>query len=67
MDKHLNTGRRLTVPETHQLKIAKKTMKMNCVGALVLGGPNHYEAANIIHELTGAIVAIDSPCSCQRI
>lgn len=50
----------------HQLRIARKTMKLSCVGAAILGGPNHYEAAEIIHRLTGVFVAIDAPCSCRR-
>ena len=45
--------RKLTVPERHQLKIARSTLKMCDVGALVMGGPNKAEAREIIRLLTG--------------
>ena len=54
----------LSVPERHQLSIARKSMKMHCAGLAIMGGPNHKESAAIIHELTGAIVAIDAGCTC---
>jgi hypothetical protein len=54
----------LSVPERHQLKIARQSMKMHCAGCLIMGGPNHRESARIIHELTGAIVGIDADCTC---
>ena len=50
----------------HKLAIARKTMKLSCVGCSVLGGPNHHEARSIIEQLTRAIVAIDSDCTCER-
>lgn len=43
----------LTVPEKHQLKIARKTLKLNDAGALILGGPSKEEAREIIKRLTG--------------
>jgi len=45
--------RSLSVPEKHQLRIARKTLKMSDVGALVMGGPSKEEARRIILELTG--------------
>ncbi len=55
----------LSVPEKHQLKIAKQSMDYHCLGCILSGGPNHYEAASIIHRLTGQIVAIDADCTCK--
>lgn len=45
--------RKLTIPERHQLKIARDTMKMSDVGALIMGGPTKDEARGIIRRLTG--------------
>ena len=56
--------RSLGVPERHQLKIARDTMKMHCTGALIMGGMNHREALAVIHKLTGAIVGTPEGCSC---
>ena len=44
---------KLTVPERHQLKIARATLNMSDVGALVMGGPTKAEAREIIRRLTG--------------
>lgn len=55
----------LSVPEKHQLRIARGSMRANCAMLAVMGGPNHNDAVNIIHQLTGAIVGIDSDCSCS--
>ena len=44
---------KLSVPEQHQLRIARKTLKMSDVGALVMGGPSKAEARKIIEKLTG--------------
>ena len=44
---------RLSVPEKHQLAIAKKTLKMNDVGVLVMGGMTKDEARISIKKLTG--------------
>ena len=45
--------RRLSVPEQHQLRIAKDTLKMSDVGARIMGGPTKEEAREIILRLTG--------------
>jgi len=55
----------LTVPEKHQLAIAKASMKQSCVGVMVLGGPNHRECVKIIEKFTGRIVKVDSDCTCK--
>lgn len=44
--------RHLTVPERHQLKIARDTLKMSDVGARIMGGPDKAEAKRIIARLT---------------
>ncbi len=46
--------RKLSVPEKHQLKIARQTLRMNNVGILVMGGPNKPEARETIMRLAGA-------------
>ena len=43
----------LTVPDKHQLKIARDTLKMTDAGAKVMGGPTKEEARAIIKKLTG--------------
>lgn len=45
--------RKLSVPERHQLRIARKTLKLSDVGALIMGGPSKDEARQIIRDLTG--------------
>lgn len=45
--------RRLTVPEQHQLKIAKATLRMPPAMVSVMGGPDIAESRRIIKELTG--------------
>lgn len=45
--------RKLSVPERHQLRIARDTLKMSDVGALVMGGPSKDDARRIILDLTG--------------
>ena len=56
-EEELNKGnpypKRLTVPEQHQLKIARDTLKMSDVGARIMGGPTKEEAREIIKKLTG--------------
>jgi len=47
--------KRLTVPEQHQLKIARDTLKMSDVGARIMGGPTKEEAREIIKKLTGQV------------
>ena len=46
----------LTVPQKHQLKIARDTLKMTDAGSKVMGGPNKEEARAIIKKLTGKVV-----------
>lgn len=45
--------RELTVPERHQLKIARKTLKYSDAGARIMGPPSKAEARTIIKRLTG--------------
>jgi hypothetical protein len=48
-----NPKRTLSVPEQHQLKIARDTLKMNDAMVRVMGGPSKTEARAIIARLTG--------------
>ena len=41
----------LTVPQQHQLKIAKKTLKMNDVMANVMGGMSKQEAKDFLKSI----------------
>lgn len=43
----------LSVPEKHQLRIARKTLKMADWASVILGGPSKPEARRIILDLTG--------------
>ena len=45
--------RYLSVPEQHQLKIARKTLQMPDAIAGVMGPPSKAEARQIIKRLTG--------------
>jgi hypothetical protein len=45
--------RTLTVPERHQLKIARDTLWMSDVMARVMGGMTKEQAREIIYRLTG--------------
>lgn len=45
--------KKLSVFEKHQLAIAKRTMQLNDVGVLILGGMTKEEARKIIKSLTG--------------
>ncbi len=45
--------RELSIPEQHQLKVARQTLKMNDVMVRVMGGPTKEEARQIIERLTG--------------
>jgi len=38
----------LSVPEQHQLKIAKRTLELHDTACLILGGPNKTESRKII-------------------
>jgi hypothetical protein len=44
---------KLTVPEKHQLKVARQTLRMNDSFARIMGGPSKDEARDIIERLTG--------------
>lgn len=46
-------NKKLSVPDQHKLKIARKTLAMTDVGALVMGGPTKAEARETILKLTG--------------
>ncbi len=54
----------MDVFKKHQLRIAKATLKMHCVGALVMGGMNHPQAIAIIKEFTGKTNSRFSDCTC---
>ena len=45
--------KRLSIPEKHQLRIARKTLQYSDAGALIMGGPSKHEARAIILRLTG--------------
>jgi hypothetical protein len=45
--------RNLSVPERHQLRIARDTLRMSDAGAAIMGGPDKAEARAIILRLTG--------------
>jgi hypothetical protein len=45
--------RQLSIPEKHQLRVARQTLKMNNVMARVMGGMSKDEARQIILKLTG--------------
>lgn len=49
----INKRKELSVPEKHQLRIARDTLKMSDVGARVMGGPTKEEARETILRLTG--------------
>ena len=52
--KKMSEGKReLSVPERHQLKIARDTLKMSDQGAMIMGGMNKEEARKVIQRLTG--------------
>lgn len=44
---------KLTIPERHQLRIARDTLRMSDAGARIMGGPTKEEAREIIERLTG--------------
>ena len=43
----------LSVPEKHQLKIARDTLKLSDAGARIMGGMTKAEAREVIKRLTG--------------
>lgn len=56
----------MTVPEQHQLKVARSVMRNTCVGAYILGPYGHPEARAIIERLAGKVVALSMDCDCHR-
>jgi hypothetical protein len=53
-------ARELSVPEKHQLKIAKQTLNMPDAMVGVMGGPDKEEAREIIKKLTGKVMKEDA-------
>ena len=47
------TSKTLSVPDKHQLRIARSTLKLSDAGALIMGGMTKKEALNVIERLTG--------------
>lgn len=43
----------LSVPEQHQFKIAKSTLKMSDIGAQIMGGMTKDEARKFLREKAG--------------
>jgi len=41
----------LSVPEKHQLKIAKSTLKMSDAGAMIMGGMSKQEARDFLKSI----------------
>jgi hypothetical protein len=41
----------LSVPEQHQLKIAKQTLRYSDIGAMVMGGMTKPQARNFLHDV----------------
>jgi hypothetical protein len=52
--------RELSIPEQHQLRIAKRTLELSDVGALILGGMTKEEARIVIKKLTGKEIKHES-------
>ena len=54
MSKHKSTGkkweRKLSVPDRHQLRIARETLKLHDAMVAVMGGPSKAEAREIIRR-----------------
>jgi hypothetical protein len=38
----------IDVAKEHQKRVARASMRMHCLGVLIMGGPNHKEAAKIL-------------------
>jgi len=47
----------LTIPEKHQLRVARQTLKYSDIGARIMGGPTKDEARAIILRLTGKVAS----------
>ena len=50
---HKQKRRELSIPEKHQLKVARDTLKMHDAAVGIMGGPSKAEAREIIERLTG--------------
>ena len=50
----------LSVPEQHQLRIARQTLKYSDVGARIMGGMTKDEARAIILKLTGKPAKVEA-------
>lgn len=46
-------AKKLSVPERHQLKVARQTLKYHDIGARIMGGMTKDEARAVILRLTG--------------
>ncbi len=55
----------MTVPEKHQLNVARKVMRNTCAGARILGPYGHQRAREIIESLTGKVVSLSMDCDCH--
>jgi hypothetical protein len=53
------------IANKHQLAIARRTLRLHCIGARILGGPNHAEAVLIIKRLTGKEPKLPDECTCK--
>lgn len=49
------TTKQLSVPERHQLKIARDTLRLSDFGARIMGGMTKEEARAVILRLTGKV------------
>jgi len=49
----IKNDKTLTVPEQHQLKIARQTLRMPAAMAGVMGGPSRAEAVRVAEKLSG--------------
>jgi len=52
-NKHVKVKKTLSVPEQHQLKIARQTLRMPAAMAGVMGGPSRAEAVRVAEKLSG--------------
>lgn len=57
----------LSTPERHQLRIAKRTLELTCIGAHIMGGMDHRQATETIHRLTGVVAGVGSDCTCFQV
>ena len=52
--------RHLSVPEQHQLRIARRTLKLHDAAILILGGMSKAEAQAVIARLTGKVLGLEN-------